>query len=218
MNWLCGPEHSEDDAGARARREFVADSFLGLAFDVCIAHGRCFGVRGATGGFDAATLCMPPGAVRGGVVLPWWRLLHLMARVGLPPTMRGEHAAAFGDSAHRLELADPLMVYGHKKYAPGPHWYVQVLGTRPGVQSRGLGAALLAAVAGMAAAQRVPVYLECAGEFNLSYYSRRGFTLMEALVVADERAAKRGTKWHVKGYAMLMAPPAPEADASRKAA
>lgn len=191
----------------RARREFVADSFLGYCFNLCIREGRCFGVRGAAGGFDAAALCMPPGAVRGGVVLPWWRALRLLLRDGLPPCMRREHAAAFGDVARRLDDIDPHMMYGHKKYAPGPHWYVQALGTRPGVQARGLGAALLAGVADMAAAQRVPVYLECCGEFNLAYYSRRGFKNMEERTVADEHA-RGGVKWNIKGYAMLMQPPA----------
>jgi hypothetical protein len=81
----------------KARREFVADSFIGFTFDLCIHYGGSYGIRGASGGYDAAALCLPPGVVRGGVTLPWWRLLALMWRAGLPPVMRSEHAAVFGD-------------------------------------------------------------------------------------------------------------------------
>ena len=208
IDWLCGPEHADDgaDAGAKARREFVADTFLGFAFDLCIPHGGCYAIRGANGGYDAAALCLPPGVVRGGMVLPWWRALALVWRAGLPPAMRAEHAAVFGDVARRLEDVDPHMIYGHNKYASGAQGYVQALGTRPGVQARGLGAALLAAVASKAAAACVPVYLECCGDYNVAYYSRRGFMRMEERIVQDEHA-RGGVKWNLRGYAMLMQPP-----------
>ena len=53
------------------------------------------------------------------------------------------------------------------------------------------------------------------GDYNVAYYSRRGFTRMEERIVADQHA-RGGVKWNLKGYAMLMPPPSDKPGQSEK--
>jgi ribosomal protein S18 acetylase RimI-like enzyme len=61
-------------------------------------------------------------------------------------------------------------------FHPGePHWYLPLIGVDPGVQSRGLGSALLRHVLARCDRERVPAYLESTNPRNSSLYERFGF-------------------------------------------
>lgn len=58
---------------------------------------------------------------------------------------------------------------------PEPHWYLQLLGTHPDWQRRGLGAALMEVMFERADTEGLPCYLETETERNVVYYRRHGF-------------------------------------------
>lgn len=62
-------------------------------------------------------------------------------------------------------------------HAPGPHWYLPLLGVRPESQGKGLGRAVLRRVFDDADRAGVPVYLETATAPNVALYERLSFML-----------------------------------------
>ena len=72
----------------------------------------------------------------------------------------------------RLEILGDAMREAHPHE---PHWYLNVVATRPAAQSRGLGAAVLRPVLERADAEGVPCYLESTNPRNRSLYYRCGF-------------------------------------------
>ncbi|MGD9995944.1 MAG: GNAT family N-acetyltransferase [Ilumatobacteraceae bacterium] len=65
-------------------------------------------------------------------------------------------------------LADMEKVHPHE-----PHYYLEILGTDPAHQGRGLGTALMAPMIERADREGVGVYLESSKESNVAYYSVR---------------------------------------------
>lgn len=59
-----------------------------------------------------------------------------------------------------------------------PHWYLEVLGTDPEHQGRGIGTALFAPVLDRCDAEGVPAYLESSKPGNVGYYERFGFRVL----------------------------------------
>jgi ribosomal protein S18 acetylase RimI-like enzyme len=87
-------------------------------------------------------------------------------RVGerLSPTGRARFESAFGRIDELLERS-----------APGPRWYLGVLGVAPEAQGRGLGGALMRPILERADAERLPVTLETTRATNVELYRRFGF-------------------------------------------
>jgi ribosomal protein S18 acetylase RimI-like enzyme len=56
-----------------------------------------------------------------------------------------------------------------------PHWYLAILGVRPGQRGRGLGSALIRPGLERADADGLPCYLESSNPRNVSLYERHGF-------------------------------------------
>lgn len=63
--------------------------------------------------------------------------------------------------------------------APGPHWYLGVIGVHPSLAGRGEGRRLLEAFCAQAAAdpRSTGVYLETSNPTSLAFYRRQGFDL-----------------------------------------
>ena len=59
-----------------------------------------------------------------------------------------------------------------------PHYYLQVLGTDPACQGKGLGGALLSELCRRADSTGHPVYLETAEPANVGFYCRHGFEVL----------------------------------------
>lgn len=64
------------------------------------------------------------------------------------------------------------------RHAPGPHWYLIVLGVDPAHQGEGIGGRLIAPVLAKADAAGRPCYLETMSEANLAFYRRHGFEVV----------------------------------------
>jgi GNAT superfamily N-acetyltransferase len=72
----------------------------------------------------------------------------------------------------RLALLGEAM---HEAHPREPHWYLNVVATRPTHRSRGLGALVLAPVLAEADASGFPCYLESSNPRNHTLYHRHGF-------------------------------------------
>ncbi len=75
----------------------------------------------------------------------------------------------FGDFSSALQ----------RRLMPEKHRYLQVLGVEPELQGRGLGVGLLQEILRRAGDEGHPVYLEIENADNLSFYSNRGFRVLE---------------------------------------
>jgi ribosomal protein S18 acetylase RimI-like enzyme len=64
-----------------------------------------------------------------------------------------------------------------------PHYYLMAIGTRPGLQSRGLGSKLLRAALDRCDAEGMPAYLEATTTRSQALYERHGFVTFAPLVL-----------------------------------
>ena len=72
------------------------------------------------------------------------------------------------------------------KIHPGtPHYYLSQLAVHPGVQSRGLGTALLRPVLAVCDREGIPAYLETQSEKNVGFYQKSGFAVRETFTTSD---------------------------------
>ncbi len=62
-----------------------------------------------------------------------------------------------------------------------PHYYLLAIGTRPALQSRGIGSSLLKAMLDRCDAEHVPAYLEATTERSRDLYQRHGFATLAPL-------------------------------------
>lgn len=81
-------------------------------------------------------------------------------------------------------------------HAPGPHFYLSVLGVEPERRGEGIGSALMRPVLDLASGAKLPAYLETATGRNVLLYERAGFVVVEELIIP-------GTDIH--GWLMLRA-------------
>jgi len=70
-----------------------------------------------------------------------------------------------------------------KEHPKTPHWYLQVLGTEPELQGRGIGSALLEPVLRSCDQNQTPAYLESSKERNISFYENKGFKVERKIKV-----------------------------------
>lgn len=66
-----------------------------------------------------------------------------------------------------------------------PHWYLSILAAAPALQGRGIGSALLRALAARADADGRPCYLETDTEANVRLYMRHGFDVVGEHVLPE---------------------------------
>lgn len=145
------------------RRAWVVPAFVRLLYRISARAGGAF----ATADRAAVACGLPPGSewptewdyVRAGALSVVWRL---GPRAGWRFLKLGP---AF-DAARAKHMGDR------------PHWYLHLLGVRPGAQGRGLGRAVLRPVFDAADRARVPIFLETATETNVAIYRRLGFELL----------------------------------------
>lgn len=95
-------------------------------------------------------------------------------------------AEATGEYARTLFEMLALMDEKHPKE---PHFYLFLLGTRPGWQSQGIGSALLRAVLDRCDETGTPAYLEASSEGNKGLYLRHGFDVIDELQLRDSPTA-----------------------------
>lgn len=143
----------------RRLRAFYAANLPGL-----LGGGATF----VDDGLRGAVLCQAPSPPRLGP------LRTALVSVRMAATLRGSLPRA-------VRLNDALLA----RHPRSRHWYLAVLGTEPDCQGRGIGGALVEAVARSADEDRVPTYLESSKEANIPFYERHGFRVADEIRVAD---------------------------------
>ncbi len=83
----------------------------------------------------------------------------------------------------RILYCTPGLLYFDSHHPKERHWYLQMLGTDPSWQGKGVGSALLAPVLQRCDEAGERVYLEASKEENLAFYARHGFTETEEMHV-----------------------------------
>ena len=136
-------------------------------FTVPLEYGLQFGVVFA--GEGGAIVALPPGSTQ---------VTEARVREGGITGLPERIGAAAADRFLTVLGAAEAM---HARHAPGPHWYVLVLGVSPDAQGTGLGRALLQSIFAEADASRVPVYLETAQPRNIAFYGHMGFAVVEQI-------------------------------------
>jgi ribosomal protein S18 acetylase RimI-like enzyme len=148
MSWIM-----RDDA-SRHRR------LRGLFSVLLRGHYLPLGTVWTTPGYAGAALWAPPGRaiIPGPTVL---RHSPFLVRALGASTLRALRALSHVEEQHPEE----------------PHWYLGVLGTRPELQGKGIGSALLEPVLERCDDEGVPAYLESSKHSNIAFYERHGFTV-----------------------------------------
>jgi ribosomal protein S18 acetylase RimI-like enzyme len=145
-------------------REAGRDSKLTRLFrmlhKLALPHRSCF----TTANFECATLWRPPNEWH----LPWWQYLIN------GPDMLG----IFGAGTLKVMGA---MDHIEKNHPKEPHWYLQVIGTDPPKQGKGLAGALMRNQLAIADASGVPCYLESSKESNIPVYRTFGFEIVREI-------------------------------------
>ena len=144
------------------RRKGVAWAFSRLLFRLAVAADGTFGTADR-----AAVVCaLPPGR-------EWPRLWDFLCAgtLSLSWRLRPRAALWLARLGHAFDDARARHLGGR------PHWYVHLLGVRPGSQGKGLARAVLGPVFAAADRAGVPVYLETMPEANVPIYRKLGFEL-----------------------------------------
>jgi GNAT superfamily N-acetyltransferase len=64
-----------------------------------------------------------------------------------------------------------------KVHPTEPHYYLEVLGTRQGQQSKGVGSSVITVVLDRCDQEGLPAYLESSNPQNVPFYARHGFEI-----------------------------------------
>jgi GNAT superfamily N-acetyltransferase len=145
--------------GIRHRHRRVA-TFLGLGAKGGIRHGEVW----TTPDRAATAVWRAPDD---------WKVVGLDAVISVPATVRalGRH----------LPRALRFLQTLERKHPAEPHWYLEILGTAPAHQGKGLGSAAMAPILQRCDDERLGAYLESSKEQNVPYYRRHGFEVTEEL-------------------------------------
>jgi GNAT superfamily N-acetyltransferase len=88
-------------------------------------------------------------------------------------------AEPFAEAAgERIDHALGVLIELSEVHPSEPHWYLEVLGTHPDWQRRGIASAVLAPVLSICDADGLPAYLETQRESNVPFYRRHGFDVI----------------------------------------
>ncbi len=143
-------------------------------FQVLIKYTVRFGLVQATSDRLEGLACwLPPGRVE----MSRWRLMRSGVH-GLPRRVGPEVMG-------RIRL---VKGYGHEihcRVAPGPHWYLMVIGVEPGHQGQGHGSRLLGPRLRHLDEMGLPCFLETHQERNIELYRRFGFEVAETGLLPD---------------------------------
>jgi len=147
------------DAAARRRR---LPAFFRSLLRVALPVGEVYTAEDAR----CAAIWNPPGTFPMG-----WRT---DTRLGLTTTRL---------VGWRIVTRARGLLYFASHHPKEPHWYLQMLGTDPDDQGRGMGSAIMAPVLERCDREGERVYLESSKERNIPFYVRHGFAVTEEVRV-----------------------------------
>ena len=151
------------------------DCWLEWFYDCCDANGAVL-----------STACWEPATMSVGAI---FRMMYTFA--WLLGTLGVRKTALFGAVLFKLEAK-------RHRHAPTAH-HLQLLGTSPDHQSKGLGATAMMIGIRRAEQQGVPCYLESSNPKNVPFYKRHGFKIVEEYYHWEAEGAVDGDGQPVKG-------------------
>jgi GNAT superfamily N-acetyltransferase len=83
----------------------------------------------------------------------------------------------------RLPVAVKFLTRAERMHPDEPHWYLDLVGTRPERQGEGIGAALLRPVLDRCDEEGLPVWTYSSNRQNLAFYHRLGFEVLDEVVL-----------------------------------
>jgi len=83
----------------------------------------------------------------------------------------------------RITVCARGLMYFASHHPKERHWYLQMLGTEPTFQSRGLGSSILAPILERCDREGERAYLESSKERNIPFYARHGFAVTQEIQV-----------------------------------
>lgn len=135
-------------------------SFFRVMQTVQLPHGHVY----TTDDHAATALWAPPGQ---------WKI---------PFRTIARHSGTFLKLYGWRFLPNLTVLADMEKHHPAePHYYLEIIGTDPAQQGRGLGTALIDPMVERADREGVGMYLESSKESNVPYYSRFGFRVTKEL-------------------------------------
>jgi GNAT superfamily N-acetyltransferase len=147
FGWIAGPK-----APLEARMRIMFDTLLRQ--NLRKSDHMVFVTEDGTGG----AIWQPPGK---------WKL----------PT--GELVRALPGMLRSFRARTPTMIGAitaiEKVHPTEPHYYLEVLGTRQGQQSKGVGSSVITFVLDRCDQEGLPAYLESSNPQNVPFYARHGF-------------------------------------------
>jgi len=85
----------------------------------------------------------------------------------------------------RLSAAPRFFAGADRLHPDEPHWYLDLVGTRPERQGEGIGARLLRPVLDRCDEQGLPEWTYSSNRQNLAFYHRLGFEVLDEVVLVD---------------------------------
>ncbi len=137
-----------------------------------LGYGLRWGVVETIESGKGAAVWLPPGnTTMSSLRMMRTAFVQTPFRVGLGSTMR----------IARMDALDKA----HARQMPEDHWYLQTLGVHPDLQGTGVGSALLDAGHARAEESGKPCYLETATQYDIDFYSKRGYESAEQIQLDD---------------------------------
>jgi GNAT superfamily N-acetyltransferase len=105
------------------------------------------------------------------------------AALWLPPGTQPQEEALVGLIRDSVPARDQDAVFAvfeqmDQGHPTKPHWYLPLIGTDPGQQSKGYGSDLLSYALGICDQEGMPAYLEATSPRNVPLYQRHGFEVL----------------------------------------
>jgi ribosomal protein S18 acetylase RimI-like enzyme len=150
------------------QREKLLPRVMQASLRYCLMYGEVWAAADLSG----AACWLPPGRTN----MHTWGLIRSGA--GVVPLWFGWQAL------HKVRAIEAEIDRLHHRVAPGPHWYLLVLGVAPEKQGQGVGSRLIAPQLARVEAAGLPVYLETMTELDVAFYRKNGFEVGEEIELA----------------------------------
>jgi len=152
-----------------ASKRFTQQKYV---FQSALCYGILYGETFATSpNLEGIAVWLPPNNV---YETPW----KMMRCMNLP--------LLFNVSLNTAKRSMPFMLYlndSHKRIAPFPHWYLQLLAVDPKHQGKGFGNLLVKTMIKRIDQKKFPIYVDTNTKKNVSFYQNHGFKVVEGVLL-----------------------------------
>ena len=205
LNWALGPQLADRSDPKRAE---LLTFWVSINTQVHGSTGLVLGRRGTDGKLEAVIVARRMSSAE-----PRFEILreYTSAAQVIIPTYALGKVPKLGDTGsalqppkkmqQRLDKMSALQKATHHENANFPHWYVAMMGVAPEAQGRGHAGKLMRAISKLADSERIPCYLETAGQRNATVYRRFGYAVTGTKDVSIEDDEPGSTP--VEAYAMV---------------